>query len=255
MKRAYYDSKPSALEAVGNGSYIYRWDIKEEVMTSEEGQKVNHSCNEVVVWAPVSADKLKEAVINAAYGEDKELKLVNEYNSFQMGVSGEDNSAEYKAFLKDREDLKRGVDEALDEFNGIERTGEEELAAAIEKKILEIYEYDNSTEVNNCFISYGGQQIPYWADKHSRNCLKSSLNDCITKGIETYRLDLRDANVSVEFECGKLVSLLMDLEVYAIQCFNRTSDHIFAVKALSDAAEIEAYDITQGYPEKLVFEL
>ena len=30
MTRSYYDARPSKFEAVGNGSYIYRWDIQEE---------------------------------------------------------------------------------------------------------------------------------------------------------------------------------------------------------------------------------
>lgn len=253
--KAFYDNKPSVLEAMGNGSYIYRWDIKEVVVDSEEGQKTNYSCDEVVVWAPLTAEKLKEIVLREVYGEDKELKLVNEYNSYQMGVSGEDNSEEYKAFLKVRESLKRGVDVAMDEFKGITRTDEEELKTAKEKKILDIYEYDNSREVNNCYISYGGQMLPYWADKFERNCLKATLKDCMDEGVSYYRLDLRDVGFSVTFECKKLVGLLKDLEMYAIQCFNRTSDHIFAVKAAVSVSEVESYDYKTGYPEKLVFEI
>ena len=261
MKRAYYDERPSALEAVGNGSYFYRWDIKEESvpagnMGSEtQENRIQWSCNEVVVWAPITAEKLKEAVIRASYGEDKELKLVNEYNSYQMGVSGEDNSEAYKAYLKERTELKRGVDNALDSFNGIKRSDAEELAAAKEKKILEIYEYDDSRAVNNCYISYGGVQIPYWADKYERNCLKSSLNDYIKKGFKTYRLDLRDAGVSVEIDCEKLINILVDLEVYAIKCFNRTSDHVFAVRAIETAEDVLLYDVSDGYPANPVYEL
>lgn len=261
MKRAFYDEKPSALEAVGNGSYNYRWDIKEEFVPSEgmdnegQGGRVQWSCREVVVWAPITADKLKEAVIRESYGEDKELKLVNEYNSYQMGVSGEDNSEAYKAFLKERTELKRGVDIALDSFNGIKRSDAEELASAKDKKILEIYEYDNSQAVNNCYISLNGVKIPYWADKFERNCLKSSLNDCIKKGIEKYRLDLRDAGVSVEVDCQDLIDILVDLEVYAIKCFNRTSDHVFAVRAIETMEELSKYDISNGYPNNPIYEL
>lgn len=261
MKCAYYDEKPSALEAVGNGSYLYRWDIKEETVAADnmggEGQseRVQWSCREVTVWAPITADKLKEAVIRASYGEDKELKMVNEYNSYQMGVSGDDNSEAYKAYLKERTELKRGVDNALDTFNGVKRSDAEELAAAKDKKILEIYEYDNSQAVNNCYISYGGIKIPYWADKYERNCLKSSLNDCIKSGLETYRLDLRDAGVSVEVSCEKLIDILTDLEVYAIKCFNRTSDHVFAVRAMETAEEVSKYNVSDGYPTNPVYEL
>jgi len=36
--QAFYDSKPSVLEAVGNGSYLYRTDIKEVETDSNAAQ-------------------------------------------------------------------------------------------------------------------------------------------------------------------------------------------------------------------------
>ena len=35
--QAFYDNKPSVLEAVGNGSYRYRYDIEEVVPELTEG--------------------------------------------------------------------------------------------------------------------------------------------------------------------------------------------------------------------------
>ena len=32
MQRAMYDSRPASIEAVGNGCFLYRWDIKEETI-------------------------------------------------------------------------------------------------------------------------------------------------------------------------------------------------------------------------------
>ena len=36
---AFYDNKPSKLEAVGNGSYLYRWNIQE--VKPESGEKTS----------------------------------------------------------------------------------------------------------------------------------------------------------------------------------------------------------------------
>lgn len=253
--KAYYDNKPSNIEAVGNGSYLYRWNITEESVEQEEGAKVQYSCDEVTVWSPITADKIKKAVMTETYGEDNELKLINEYNSYELGVSGDSGSDAYKGYLKERIGLLSQVDEAFDKWRGVRKSDADKLAKAKERKILEIYEYDNSRAVNICYIVYKGVKFPYWADKYERNCLKSSLNDCLRKGIKVYRLDLRDAGVSVEIDCERLIDILSDLEVYAIKCFNRTSDHVFAVKSFADEYSVDVYDKTSGYPTIPVYEV
>ena len=136
-----------------------------------------------------------------------------------------------------------------------EPTEEELLERAKKEKIRELYEYDESKEVNNCIIVYQGQEIDYWADKHERDALKSALHDCMTLGRTTYRLDIRDKGVSITITCETLLQLLAVLEVYAIDCFNRTTDHEFFIKSLSTIDEIEAYEFRgNGYPEIPRFE-
>lgn len=49
--------------------------------------------------------------------------------------------------------------------------------------------------------------------------------------------------------------MLSALEIYAIDCYNRTTDHEFAINALTTKDEIEAYDFKVGYPEVPRFEL
>lgn len=47
--------------------------------------------------------------------------------------------------------------------------------------------------------------------------------------------------------------MLKTLEVYAKQTNNVTHQHKAEVMALTSIEEVESYDITKGYPEKLVF--
>lgn len=115
--QAFYDHKPSVLEAVGNGSYKYRWDIVEmEQPAHEEGGEpiTQWKCQEVTVWAPVTSNKLTEAVISELWNINYEQKLVNEYNAAQLGVYDEETSAAkvsaYKAFLTERNAVKTQVD-------------------------------------------------------------------------------------------------------------------------------------------------
>jgi hypothetical protein len=134
-----------------------------------------------------------------------------------------------------------------------EPTEEELFNLEKEHMINRIMDFDNSDEVNNCYINYQGQQISYWADKQERSVLKTAIQDCITLGRENYRLDLRDLDVSIELNCELLLQMLASLEVYAIDCYNVTTDHLFNIKKIETLEELHQYDYRAGYPEKLVF--
>lgn len=125
---AFYDNKPSVLEAVGNGSYKYRFDITEKtpetVTTSsddsnaQEGeQRTLWQCQEVTVWSPVTSNKITEAVITEVCDHNYEQKLVNEYNAAQLGLYGSKTGEEakkhiaaYTEYLNTRAALKAHVD-------------------------------------------------------------------------------------------------------------------------------------------------
>lgn len=137
-----------------------------------------------------------------------------------------------------------------------EPTEAELLERARQRKLRELHDYDESKEVNNCVIVYQGQEIDYWADKHERDALKNAVRDCIALGRETYRLDLRDKGISIVIPCDGLQMMLAQLEVYAIDCYNRTTDHEFMIKSLTTRDEIEAYEFRgNGYPYNPRFEL
>ncbi len=122
---AFYDEKPSKLEAVGNGSYLYRFNIEEETIEQRvEGEeyaletKTRWQCDEVTVWAPLTANKITEAVITAICPATHEQKLVNEYNAANLGMVGGSKTSDeakqkiaaYKEFLEYRNTLKEQVD-------------------------------------------------------------------------------------------------------------------------------------------------
>lgn len=156
------------------------------------------------------------------------------------------------------EDGKQIINPSENEIlsNGwIEYVEIETIEKAKQRKISEIEDYDSSESVNQCFISYHGQTIPYWVDKSERNDLKSAINDCILLGKDNYRLDIRDLGVSINVKCSDLLRMLSALELYAIECYNKTTDHIFAVNNLQTIEEVENYDYRTGYPDKLTFVL
>ena len=117
----HYDFQPEKLQANGDGSYTYRWDIKEVQVeshssTSSEADPETVSsvakwaCYEVVVWGTVTNDKLKEAVINHLWGSDKEAKLINDYNAVQLGILSSDFADPYVEYLSKRKEMKDQID-------------------------------------------------------------------------------------------------------------------------------------------------
>lgn len=100
MRRAFYDAKPKALEAVGNGDYFFRWDIREEEIRTEETDKTQYSCEEVIVHGHPDYEKCVEAIIRSEYTSGKEVSLVNQYNSYHHGITDNPECiAEYRKFL------------------------------------------------------------------------------------------------------------------------------------------------------------
>lgn len=136
-----------------------------------------------------------------------------------------------------------------------EPTEEELVQIAKNRKLRELHEYDESKEVNDCVIVYEGNELHYWADKHERGSLESAVRNSMALGRTHYRLDLRELGVSLNIPCEKLLQMLAVLEVYAIDCYNKTTDHEFAIKALATRDEIEVYDFIIGYPDIPRFEL
>ena len=123
---AFYDNKPSVLEAVGNGSFKYRFDITEKTTeatatssddsSAQEEQKTQWQCQEVTVWMPLTPNRITAAVITEAFPADYEQKLLNEYNAANLGMIPDKEETEkrrqaYTDFLRRRAELKKEIDD------------------------------------------------------------------------------------------------------------------------------------------------
>lgn len=118
--KVIYDNEPSILEAVGNGSHRYHYDIKAVKAESIEKSsgtesKTLYECQEAIVWEPLTSNKITEAVIADKWDGNQEQKLINEYNAIQLGITTDKaeiaiKTAAYKEFLAERVRLKAIVD-------------------------------------------------------------------------------------------------------------------------------------------------
>lgn len=253
MKRAFYDVKPQALEAVGNGNHLYRWDIQEEEILSEivqeqsdepiePGKRVQYSCCEATIIGTPTYDKCVEAVIRDKYTAEQEMALVNKYNSYQNSVTIDSAGVdEYNDYLKYIFNAKMVVKRDLEL--------EEALVIAKEKLFNKISEYDKSDEVNGFLLN--GEL--FWLDRETRMSVSYSTSQEKALGNETTTIWL--GGKSMVLPCEIVLGLLSQLEVYAKKCYNKTAGHKAAVDKLKKLEDVESYDYKSGYPERLNLEV
>lgn len=128
------------------------------------------------------------------------------------------------------------------------------LGAAKQAKVDEINAYDVSDAVNSFVLKHGETTLAYWLPAMKRNQLVTSVTTWSAKH-DDYTLDLREYGASVDINCTQLLKMLSELENYAVECYNVTSAHLAAVGAMTSTDEVEGYDVSKDYPEKLVFEV
>lgn len=109
---------PPKIERDGDGSYLYRWDVREETreMGDDMSPVISYSYNEVRVWPTLTANKILEACINALWDKDVEQKKLNDYNAAQLGILDISYIDAYREFLERRKALKEQVESDFAEW-------------------------------------------------------------------------------------------------------------------------------------------
>lgn len=128
-----------------------------------------------------------------------------------------------------------------------EMSADEKLAIAKNDKIAQIKDYDTSKKVNIFFV----QSAPVWLDKETRTGLMLRLTAEEIAGKTETTLWYNGMPFTFELEQGR--QMLYLIENYASACFDTTQQHMANVMALQTIEEVEAYDHTANYPEKLSF--
>ena len=137
------------------------------------------------------------------------------------------------------------IEWGFEEYHEPELSPEELLQQAKAVKINTIEEYDTSEEVNS--FSINGESG--WIDRNTRVALLHALDVVEQSGGTTYTVWFNDNPLTLDITTIK--QFLTALELYAIEALNVTNSHIREVKQLQSIQEVENYDITLGYPEKI----
>ena len=112
-------------------------------------------------------------------------------------------------------------------------------------KIAEIAAYSDSDAVNS--LTFNG--IKTWLTRTVRDGYDTSITAAKNLGEANVTFMVGDNEMQLPVEQARRVLDLV--QRYADACFLVTERHKIAVKALQTVEEVEKYDYTTGYPEKL----
>lgn len=121
------------------------------------------------------------------------------------------------------------------------------LQEAKDIKIAEIEAYNNSTDVNSFTVN--GYET--WIPVELRAVFKTSLDAYIA--LEQPTMTKIWDGVEYTTSPQNWLQMYYRVEFYANECQNVTDRHKIAVNAMDNIENVESFDITAGYPNKLEF--
>ena len=110
-------------------------------------------------------------------------------------------------------------------------------------------EYDTSEDVNSFVLN--GNAV--WLSKADRVGLMNAINIEKIAGRDKSTLWFNGVKLVVNID--QAIQLLSMLELYALECYNVTASHKASIEQLTTIEEVESYDFTIGYPQKLIINL
>lgn len=119
------------------------------------------------------------------------------------------------------------------------------LSVAKQTVLNELVAYEISSEIN----SFNVNGTTAWYDKVTRVGLMNSITIVKSFGYKTTTLWFGDTKY--DLDCDKAIDLLSKIEMYAMECYNRTAAHRQAIEELTDIVDVLQYDFKEGYPNKL----
>lgn len=182
----------------------------------------------------------------SAIGDWKIMKI------YEARMMGESDPYDLVALSTQRRAARIRINEIdieLARLDGTEPTAEQLLELSKGKKQNAITEHDNSANVNSFII--GG--LPMWLGWELRARLKDSLEAAEAR--QEQAMTKPFGGIDYTFSIEQWRAMINAVESYAGDCQAVTEGHRRAVDALSTISEVESYDYTTGYPNKINFDL
>ena len=187
------------------------------------------------VQKPYSLDKAVVAGVMNAYGlmKSQDYTALSEEIERKRRINSEDAS------VKDYDIL---VDWIRGCLGGTYKSRVDEVRARV---LAEIEAYDKSGKVNG--FTYNGKTL--WLSKEERLSLIDRFGRELEEGVE--QTNLFYGGEAIPLAPADALILVKMVSSYADKCFDQTQKHLNNVNRLSTVEELEGYDYTTGYPDKL----
>lgn len=226
--------KPAKFESLNNGVWYYNYDIVEktvmtrDMITGKDKEVSIYSFVQVRINGKPTLSKCYEAILKV-YTDESGTSL---YDAIKSNDTLKEVTEEIYYAIK--------VDFGLaEEISPLDKA---------KKDILKkIDKYDKSDSVNSFYL--GGVKV--WLDKSTRVGLQNSIT--IEKEAGKTETTLWFNGMKIVVGCTLALQMLSILELYALNCYNKTAEHKSNVQKLTTLEEVLSYDYTQGYPDKPVF--
>ena len=230
-------TKPEKFVDLRSGNWYYNYDIKSQTITipsTEEGQpdreETIYSFVQIKMYGKPTLYKCIKAVLKKYKNKDG----ISMYEASSLGL---EQGSEYEDVIH-----RIKVDFDL----------EEELSSldyAKKQALKKINEYDVSDNVNSFFLN--GTKV--WLNKDTRVGLMNSLTIEKNSGKETSTLWF--GNIKLDINTEAAIQMLSALELYALKCYNKTAEHKVNIENMTSVEDITNYNFTEGYPDKLNFNI
>ena len=140
-----------------------------------------------------------------------------------------------------------------EEWNESAPTPEQLLEQAKDSKLSALEAYDSSDVINSFRVNIGNEAVDAWFSPEQRANYKNSLDSAELLGMEVVHPVINGISVGLPVSYAK--TALARIQLYADACFGTTEAHKAAIAALTSIEDVERYDFTTGYPERLVFSI
>lgn len=240
--RQFSEIKPNVLQHLGNNNYYYNYDIKEDSTLDLDRQTevLGYSFIQTYIRGTPDFTKCYQGIIRQYISESDELILINNYNAHINSIKINNEIVEqYSEYINLCNNISSQVNKDLN--IRIQDT----IDIARQKKLNDLATYDKSLDVNS-FVLNGSI---LWLDKDTRVGLMNSTQIQIASGQEITTLWFGGKSYTIP--CSTVIQMLSALELYALECYNTTAQHQANIQSLETIEDIEKYNFTENYPEKL----
>lgn len=118
-----------------------------------------------------------------------------------------------------------------------------------QKKLQELYEYNNGDEVNS--FTFMGRKM--WVSLSERIAFRQAVEAKLALGIESITLPI-DGLMTTPLPCATVKTMLDRLEVYASDADTKIKYHESVIRGLKNEEEINKYNYKEGMPSPLNFD-